>query len=105
MFCFGFLGVGRDICKKLASLGVNVIGVSRSPGPLNELKEELKGESFKAVQLDLSDWSKTREALGSLDVRLDGLVNNAGTAIIKPFEEMGEDDYDQVMNVNLKGDI
>lgn len=84
------------------NLGANVIGVSRSSGPLNEIKEELKGKSFQAVQLDLSDWNKTRETLGKLDVKLDGIVNNAGIAIIKPFHELTEDDYDQVMNVNLK---
>lgn len=54
------------------------------------------------MQLDLSDWNKTRETLQKLDVQLDGLVNNAGIAIIKPFSEMTEDDYDAQMNVNLK---
>lgn len=85
-------------------IGANVIGVSRSAGPLNEIKEELKGKSFQAVQLDLSDWNKTREVLGKLDTKIDGIVNNAGIAIIKPFHELTEDDYDQVMNVNLKGE-
>lgn len=88
--------------RELVNLGANVIGVSRSSGPLNEIKEELKGKSFQAVQLDLSDWNKTKETLGKLDVKLDGIVNNAGIAIIKPFHELTEDDYDQVMNVNLK---
>lgn len=82
-----------------------MIGVSRSAGPLNEIKEELKGKSFQPIQLDLSDWKLTREILGKLDVKIDGIVNNAGIAIIKPFEELTEDDYDQVMNVNLKGKI
>lgn len=87
------------------NLGANVIGVSRSAGPLNDIKDELKGKSFQAIQLDLADWNKTKETLGSLDVKLDGIVNNAGIAIIKPFNELSEDDYDQVMNVNLKGEI
>lgn len=84
-------------------LGANVIGVSRSAGPLNEIKEILKGKNFQAVQLDLSDWNKTRDTLKALDVKLDGIVNNAGIAIIKPFSELTEDDFDQTMNVNLKG--
>lgn len=96
-------GIGRDLVKELLNVGAKVIGVSRSGGPLNELKEELKGANFQAIQLDLSDWNKTRETLSNLDVKLDGLVNNAGIAIIKPFSELTEDDYDQVMNVNLKG--
>lgn len=91
--------------KELANLGVNVIGVSRSAGPLNELKDELKGKTFEGIQLDLSDWKKTRETLGSLKVKLDGIVNNAGIAIIKDFEDLTEDDYNQVMEVNLKGEL
>lgn len=86
-------------------IGANVIGVSRSPGPLNELKEELKGKSFQAIQLDLSDWNKTKEILGKIDSKIDGIVNNAGIAIIKPFHEITEDDFDQTMNVNLKGEL
>lgn len=88
--------------KELVSLGAKVIGVSRSAGPLNEIKEELSEKNFEALQLDLSDWNLTRETLKNLNVKLDGLVNNAGIAIIKPFSELTEDDYDQVMNVNLK---
>lgn len=102
---FSLPGIGRDLVKELAILGVNVIGVSRSAGPLNELKAELKGKAFDAIQLDLSDWKMTRETLGSLKVKLDGVVNNAGTAIIKDFEVLTEDDYDQVMGVNLKGEL
>lgn len=97
------LGIGCDLVKELVNLGASVIGVSRSAGPLNEIKEELKGKSFTAVQLDLSDWAKTRETLSGLDVKLDGIVNNAGIAIIKPFEELTEEDFDATMNVNLKG--
>lgn len=35
-------------------------------------------------------------------MKLDGIVNNAGTAVIKPFAELTEADYDVQMNVNLK---
>lgn len=97
-------GIGRDLCKELVKEGATVIGVSRSAVPLNELKEEMKGKNFQAVQLDLGDWKKSRETLSSLDVKLDGLVNNAGIAVIKPFEELSEEDFDQTMNVNLKGE-
>lgn len=58
--------------------------------------------NFTPIELDLSNWTKTREILGNIDVKLDGIVNNAGMAIIKPFEELTEDDYDKTLNVNLK---
>lgn len=100
---FQFLGIGRDIVIALINLNVKVIGVSRSAAPLDELKIELNSSSFTPIQLDISDWNKTRETLQSLDIKLDGIINNAGIAVIKPFEELTEADYDNTMNVNLKG--
>lgn len=99
---FFVVGIGRDLVKELVNIGATVIGVSRSAAPLNEIEEELQGKSFSAIQLDLSDWKKTRETLSGLNVKIDGVVNNAGIAIIKPFHELTEEDYDQVMNVNTK---
>ena len=97
-----FLGIGRDIVTALIKLDAKVIGISRSCGPLNELKAELNSPNFTAVQLDLSDWKKTKETLQSLDIKIDGIVNNAGIAVIKPFEELTEEDYDKTMDINLK---
>lgn len=86
----------------MISAGARVIGVSRTEKTLNELAKELEGKPFQAVHLDLSDWKATKETLGKLEVKIDGLVNNAGIAIIKPFEELTEHDFDAVMNVNFK---
>lgn len=49
------------------------------------------------VTLDLSNWAETRKTLTDVfkTVELDGLVNNAGITICKPFEELTEDDYDK----------
>lgn len=101
-FYFHCLGIGRELTKQLISNGARVIGVSRTQENLNELTKELEGKPFQAIQLDLSDWKVTKDVLGKLDVKLDGIVNNAGVAIIKPFEQMTESDFDKVMNVNFK---
>lgn len=69
-----------------------MIAVSRSPAPLKELQVDCPG--LLAIEVDLSDWTKTREALKDIK-ELDGLVNNAGIAIIRPFSEMTEDDFDK----------
>lgn len=47
--------------------------------------------------IDLSKWDETREKLSDLvkDVKFDGLVNNAAIAIIKPFAELTEKDFDE----------
>lgn len=69
-----------------------MIAVSRSPGPLEALKTECP--SVQIIQVDLSDWGATRTALEKID-RVDGLVNNAGIAIIKPYDELTEKDFDE----------
>lgn len=73
--------------------------MSRSIGPLEELKTACPG--IQTVSIDLTNWSGTREALKSIQ-SLDGLVNNAGMAIIKPFSEMTEEDFDAQFNTNFK---
>lgn len=49
------------------------------------------------VSLDLSNWSETRKILSEVfkNVELDGLINNAGITICKPFEKLTEQDYDK----------
>ncbi|KFB39552.1 AGAP008502-PA-like protein [Anopheles sinensis] len=92
-------GIGNELCRTLDQLGAKVIAVSRSPGPLEALKKDC--QKIEIVQVDLSDWSATRSTLGALG-KVDGLVNNAAIAIIKPFPELTEADFDSTFNVNVK---
>ncbi|XP_065089913.1 L-xylulose reductase [Ochlerotatus camptorhynchus] len=92
-------GIGNELCKTLDKIGAKVIAVSRSPGPLAALKKECP--SIEIVQVDLSDWVATRTALEKID-RVDGLVNNAGIAIIKSYDELTEKDFDDTFNINIK---
>lgn len=69
-----------------------MVAVSRSIGPLEALKVECP--AIEIIQVDLSDWNATRAALQGLR-HVDGLVNNAGIAIIKPYNEMTEKDFDE----------
>jgi len=95
-------GIGRDLCERLDALGATVYAISRSAGPLTELKAT--NPCIVTVTLDLSDWSKSRSALEKVfkGVKIDGLVNNAGVAICKPVTEFTEKDFDDTMNVNVK---
>ncbi|XP_058817948.1 L-xylulose reductase [Topomyia yanbarensis] len=92
-------GIGNELCKTLVKMGAQVVAVSRSPGPLEALKEECS--TIEIIQVDLSDWNATTAALKNID-RVDGLVNNAGIAIIKPYEELSEQDFDATFNINIK---
>lgn len=85
-------GIGNELCHTLAAMGAQVIAISRSPGPLEALKAECP--SIETILVDLSDWKATRTALAKIS-RVDGLVNNAGLAIIKPYDQLSEKDFDE----------
>lgn len=88
-------GIGRHLCERLHALGATVYAISRSKQPLVELSTTCP--QIKAIPLDLSDWKTSRTELEkhSKDVKIDGLVNNAGTAICKPVAELSEKDFDE----------
>lgn len=73
----------------------SVYAISRSVEPLKDLAaNHLR---IKTIQLDLSDWTRTRVELEKYfkDIKIDGLVNNAGIAICKPISELSEKDFDE----------
>lgn len=89
------VGIGNELCKRLYQHGAKIYAFSRSKGPLDELKNECPDVNVCTV--DLGNWNETVEALKVLDgIEIDGLVNNAGVAIIKPFLELTEKDFDEL---------
>lgn len=84
-------GIGREILERLHSYGATVYALSLEP--MDDLKSY---PNVVVVSLDLSNWSEVRSRLTDVfkNVELDGLVNNAGITICKPFEQLSESDYD-----------
>ena len=109
-------GIGAEIAKKLAAGGAAFVGVhyGRNKEAALSIVEEIKGLGSKAVALqgDLSTgisgvqklWHAFEEAVRSElgTVHIDILVNNAGTGSPVLFEETSNEDFDEVINVNLK---
>jgi len=95
-------GIGHELCRRLSSYGANVYALSRSVEPLKALKAECP--TITVVPVDLSKWNETRTVLHSLlDGKvIDGLVNNAGIAVIKPCDELTEKDFDEQFDINVK---
>lgn len=83
------------MCERLYELEATVYAISRSPDPLKELKEQCPNVTILSV--NLSNWNETKTQLTRLlnGVKIDGLVNNAGIAIIKPFADLTEKDFDE----------
>lgn len=105
----GTRGIGRAIALKLADHGANiVINYRNSDKEAEELKAilEEKGVKVLAVKCDISNFEdsknlmdKCKEVFGKIDI----LVNNAGITKDTLIMRMKEEDFDNVIDVNLKG--
>ena len=100
-------GIGRDISLLLAEAGANLVIIARNEQELLELSQEIKAKGRKvlAIPADLMDTSgipKIIEQVIEEYGRIDILINNAGTNIPKPALETTEEDWDLVMDLNVK---
>lgn len=86
--------MGQALTRALYQAGAKVYGISLEIEPLIELKKECP--TLEITAFNLKDWNTTRENLKTFlkGVKVDGLVNNAGVTICKPFVEFTEADYD-----------
>ena len=101
-------GIGRAIAIRFAQEGADVVINSRSTQGAEEALQEVKatGRRGLIVQADLGKVEDIRRLISTAVEhfgRLDILVNNAGIETHAPFWEVKEEDYDKVLNVNLKG--
>jgi 2-deoxy-D-gluconate 3-dehydrogenase len=96
-------GLGQGICRAYVEAGAKVVGVSRRPS--TETQEMLGDENFYNVIADLSSCDvipKVIEESVKRFGRIDILVNNAGIIKRQDSIEFTEENWDSVMNVNLK---
>tara|TARA_E500000318_G_scaffold49909_1_gene46763 strand:+ start:559 stop:1329 length:771 start_codon:yes stop_codon:yes gene_type:complete len=101
-------GLGARFAETLAASGAAVAVAARQVAKLEELAERIgaAGGRAHAVAMDVTDPASVAAAIENVEAALgplDVLVNNAGIAVQKPFLEMSPEDYDQVLDTNLKG--
>lgn len=105
----GSRGIGRAIVIKLCGLGAEVIinyGSDRSSAEELSRTVTANGDKAHVVRADVSkveEIEKLFESVITLYGRLDILVNNAGVATYKDIVDFSEDEFDTIMNLNLKG--
>lgn len=104
----GSRGFGKAIALALADAGADVVVASRTQSDLDKVAEEIKAKGRKALavatdtsKLDMVKnlGAKTMEAFGKVNI----LVNNAGIGNSMPFLNMKEEEWDRVMDINMKG--
>src|ERR1700732_79125 len=105
----GSRGIGAAIAKRLAADGADVAitytkGTDAAASVVREI--ERAGRKAIAIQADAADADAVKAAVEKTFAtfgRLDVLVNRAGTAIPKPFEETTLEEMDRVIDINLRG--
>src|SRR5260370_19257117 len=105
----GSRGIGAAIAKRLAADGASVaITYAKEASAASAVVRaiELSGGKAVAIQADAADVEAVKGAVEMTVAtfgRLDVLVNNAGTAIPKTFEETTLEEMDRVININVRG--
>lgn len=99
----GGSGIGEAICKKFTACGANVIIIDT-----NEIEGQRVAQETNAYYLncDISDPKSVQETfkkIESLNGFTEILINNAGIAHIGKITETSPEDFDKIMNVNVRG--
>ncbi|SDJ09863.1 SDR family NAD(P)-dependent oxidoreductase [Alteribacillus bidgolensis] len=104
----GSKGIGLGMAKALGKAGANIVIASRGEEDLQKAAEDIRsfGATVKQKQTDVTDKNNVNDLIdftvrefGSLDI----LVNNAGRNIRKKLIDIEEDDWNNVLDTNLKG--
>ena len=104
----GNQGIGLAISRGLAQAGAEVIIANRRAEEGAKAAEALKKEGLKATSIptDVRDESSIAAMVAKVMAnhgKIDILVNNAGVIVRKPAEELTREDWDYIMDINLKG--
>jgi 3-oxoacyl-[acyl-carrier protein] reductase len=105
----GSRGIGAGIAKRLAADGASVaITYARGADAAASVVKEIERAGGKAIAIE-ADVANAEAVTAAVEKtvatfgRLDVLVNNAGTAIPKPFQEATPEELDRVIDINVRG--
>lgn len=101
-------GIGKYIAINLAKVGMDIIVTSRHLGEAEKVAYEITelGRQSLALQVDVSDVASIMHMVKAAHKtfgRIDVLINNAGTAVTKKALYATEEEWDKVIDTNLKG--
>lgn len=104
----GGRGLGQAICRTLAASGAEVVVADVRGELAKEAADELRagGATAEAMALDVADERQAAEAIDATvgrHGRIDVLVNNAGVDVTTDIGSLSVEEWDRVLNVNLRG--
>lgn len=88
----GSRGIGKEICRLFSDSGATVYNASRTPSSLDSVID---------LNCDLQSADEIREVFFKFK-KVDFVINVAGTNLCEPIEKISIDEWDRLMNVNLK---
>ncbi len=100
-------GIGKAIADDLYQAGAHVLLTGTNPDTIQRLNRELNEKNIprkEYLQVDFSDNASLRQFLQRLETypQIHACINNAGINRIAMLDETKEEDYDQILQVNLK---
>ncbi|MBQ8749888.1 MAG: 3-oxoacyl-ACP reductase FabG [Clostridia bacterium] len=100
-------GIGADIAKKLASAGYHtIINYNKSEEKAVEVLTEIRNDGFSCelYKCDVSKSNEVNEMFKYIKMcygKIDVLVNNAGISITKAFQDLQDEEWDEIVATNL----
>jgi len=106
----GSTGIGAEVAKTLAARGAKVAIAARRQDKLDTVRAEIaaQGGDIRAYVMDVTDKHQVKavvEAVVQDFARLDVIINNAGIMPIRPMSEVNTDEWDAMIDVNIKGTL
>lgn len=106
----GSTGIGAEVARTLAARGAKVAVAARRADKLDTVVAEIlaQGGTAKAYTLDVTDKHQVEAVVAAVVKdfgKLDVLINNAGLMPIRPMSEVNTDEWDAMIDVNLKGTL
>ena len=101
-------GLGVQMAKALARQGADIAILARRKEKLETVAEEIRKLGVKCipVQCDVTDTEAVKKAADTVESefgKIDILINNAGSGVTGPAEELADEDWDFTMSVDLSG--
>jgi hypothetical protein len=101
-------GLGSQFARTLARAGAAVVLASRRVDKLKDLRAQIESEGGDAhvIELDVTDIDSIKSAVAHAETEvgsIDILVNNSGVSTTQRIQDVSEDDFDYIFDINVKG--